>query len=278
MRVDDHTADDMPGDDPLFDVELQGLFRQALQHESFQQQVAHDLCTLSAAGQAGLTAQHQTFVQEENLSAAVKERLLDSLPCDCAASPVAAASSATTSWLSRLLQSASGSTKLGVGLMPFLVIAGVVGVVCVPLVLMIPAPPPDVVRGGAETNQPLSSGDNPSVQPNANGLTPAIRERQPQQWLAVIAHLLEQGNVTVALDEWRHFSFMHPTLMPASGGKAVSTPALRQQPQQWLAAMAAQVRTGDLQTFNAEFVQFRAEYPTYHAPAHSSPKVPPKSP
>lgn len=265
---DDKTLSDM--DDPTFDQALQGLFRQALRDETFQRQVAQDLRTLPPDAQANLTAQHQAFVQDESLSTATRERMLAQLPpCDCphAAQPSASPTpKVRTTWAERLTAWLNNSS-FNAGFLPFVMIAGIVGIVCIPLILLEPETPTDVVRGGGNTASTTAL--TPSNTLDANGLNDAIRAQQPQQWLQVIAQLVERGNITSALSEWREFNFRHGELVTATqqGGNAVpplrSTPAMRQQPQQWLAAMAQWIRAGDLATFNAEFEQFRLQYPNY---------------
>lgn len=265
---DDKTLSDM--DDPAFDQALQNLFRQALRDEAFQRQVAQDLRTLPPDAQVSLTAQHQAFVQDESLSAVTRERMLAHLPsCDCtsaAQSTVSPTLKPRTTWVERLTTWLNNSS-FNAGFLPFVMIAGIVSIVCIPLILLTPETPTDVVRGGGNTasTTPLT----PTNTLDANGLNDSIRAQQPQQWLQVIAQLVERGNISSALSEWREFNFRHGEWLTATrqGGNAIpplrSTPALREQPQQWLAAMAQWIREGDLATFNAEFEQFRLQYPNY---------------
>ena len=261
MDTMNNNPNDSDKDDEQFEHMLKLLHRRALLNEDFQQQVVQDLRSLSPEAQAALHEPHQAFVRDESLSNAARERLLALLPAAAQTAQPVNESTKLSLW-QRGWQALLGHGERG-RLIPSLMIAGVVGVVCVPLLITYIDPTPsETVRGGGSTD--VVQPDQPMAV-DEYGLTDQIREEQPQQWLNVIAQLLEQGKINAAQQQWTEFALQHADHAALLGAPqhAPTATDVREHPQQWLDALVRQLRQGDLALFKQEFSEFVLANPNY---------------
>ncbi len=195
-----------PPDDKAFDLELRALYRAALLDENFQQQVADSLCSLPQEVQQSLSESEQALLQNASLSQESRAKLLGIKPV-CQSSPSLAERFAAglRHWLLPPVLA-----------LPATLVMGLLLGLLLPVLLQ-PAPQEDTLRGHPVPGSAAVVSGNESgesgKQAEQGKITDAVRQ-QPQQWLVLIAELLQQGKVAQAREELQAFELLYPDYPP----------------------------------------------------------------